>query len=109
MASEKQLEAGGATNERNRTRRNRLDGPRDMVSMQSFEIRNLKRLNRGIDSPLVQLLGGPASKPYDETVSGGSRTYAELATRRGLQRVSRYADGVGPSKGYTGVEARSGF
>ena len=81
-------------------RRNRLDGPRDLVFVQSFEIRNLKRLNREIDSPLVQLLGGPASKPYDETVSGGSRTYAELATRRGLQRVSRYADGVGPSKGY---------
>ena len=35
-------------------RRNKLDGRKDRVFVQSFEIRNLERLNREIDTPLVQ-------------------------------------------------------
>ncbi len=81
-------------------RRNKLDGRKDRVFVQSFEIRNLERLDREIDTPLVQLLGSRTSKPYDEEVSGGSRTYADLATRPGLRAVAGYADGVGPPKSY---------
>ncbi len=81
-------------------RRNKLDGRKDRVFVQSFEIRNLERLDREIDTPLVQLLGSRTSKPYDETVAGGSRTYADLATGPGLRAVARYADGVGPPKDY---------
>ena len=82
-------------------RRNGLDGRRDKVFVQSFEVSNLKRLNREIDAPIVQLYGSKTSRPYDFTVSGDRRTYADLATPAGLrEEVSRYADGVGPPKNY---------
>jgi glycerophosphoryl diester phosphodiesterase len=76
-------------------RRNDLDGRRDEVFVQSFEVGNLKELDRRIDSPLVQLFGAPGQRPVGE-----SRTYGEMATDAGLRDVSRYADGVGPSKDY---------
>ncbi len=81
-------------------RRNGLDDRRAKVFVQSFETRNLKRLDERIDVPLVQLYGGKASRPFDFTVAGDTRTYADLATRKGLREVSEYADGVGPSKDY---------
>jgi glycerophosphoryl diester phosphodiesterase len=76
-------------------RRNGLDGRRDKVFVQSFETFNLKELDEKIDTPLVQLFGGAAQRPVGET-----RTYGELATDAGLREISRYADGVGPSKDY---------
>ena len=81
-------------------RRNGLDGRRDKVFVQSFEVSNLKRLNREIDAPIVQLYASKTSQPYDFTVRGDKRTYGDLATPAGLSEVSRYADGVGPPKGY---------
>jgi len=81
-------------------RRNGLDGRRDKVFVQSFEVSNLKRLNREIDAPIVQLYGSKTSRPYDFTVRGDKRTYGDLATPAGLSEVSSYADGVGPPKGY---------
>ena len=81
-------------------RRNRLDDRADRVFVQSFETRNLQRLDRRLDTRLVQLLGAPATQPYDEVVAGGTRTYAEIATPAGLREVARYAAGVGPSKDY---------
>jgi glycerophosphoryl diester phosphodiesterase len=70
------------------------------VFVQSFEVSNLKWLDERIDVPLVQLLGGPTTRPYDFVVSGNPRTYAEMATPDGLRHIARYADGVGPSKDY---------
>jgi glycerophosphoryl diester phosphodiesterase len=81
-------------------RRNDLDGRRAKVFVQSFEVSNLKALDRKIDTPLVQLLSGRGSRPYDFVVSGDPRTYGDLATPAGLREISRYADGVGPSKDY---------
>jgi len=81
-------------------RANGLDRRRSKVFVQSFETRNLRVLNRRIDTKLVQLLDAPTGRPYDFVVEGDSRTYADLATRAGLRRISRYADGVGPSKIY---------
>jgi len=81
-------------------RRNDLDDKDAKVFVQSFEVSNLKRLDHRIDAPLVQLLGSPGSQPYDETVAGGSVTYAQLATAEGLEGIAEYADGVGPSKDY---------
>ena len=81
-------------------RRNRLDGRRAKVFVQSFETGNLKALDRAIDAPLVQLLGSKSSRPYDLVTSGDTRTYADLATPVGLREISGYADGVGPSKDY---------
>ena len=81
-------------------RRNGLDGRRAKVFIQSFETANLKALDRRLDVPLVQLLGTPTSRPYDFTLAGDQRTYADLATPAGLEEIARYADGVGPSKDY---------
>ncbi len=76
--------------------RNDLDGRRARVFVQSFEVANLKELNRRIDTPIVQLLSGASARPAD----GSDRTYGEMATPAGLKDIAKYADGVGPSKDY---------
>jgi glycerophosphoryl diester phosphodiesterase len=53
-------------------------------------------LDREINSPIVQLLGGAGAKPAD----GSPKTYGQMAMPAGLREISRYADGVGPSKDY---------
>ena len=77
-------------------RRNGLDDEDAPVFVQSFEVANLRALDRQIDAPLVQLYGAPDSRPAD----GTALTYRELATRTGLEGVAGYADGVGPAKDY---------
>ncbi|GAA3393471.1 glycerophosphodiester phosphodiesterase [Cryptosporangium minutisporangium] len=59
------------------------------VIIQSFETGNLRRLNRMIDVPLVQLVDA-AGAPY-----GDGRTYDDLVTPAGLADIRTYADGVG--------------
>jgi glycerophosphoryl diester phosphodiesterase len=81
-------------------RRNGLDGRLAKVFVQSFEVGNLKALDRRIETPLVQLYGAPTARPQDFVESGDPRTYADLATPAGLREVARYADGAGPSKDY---------
>ena len=81
-------------------RRNRLDGRRAKVFVQSFEVSNLKALNREIDVPLVQLFAAKTAQPYDFVASGQETTYGDMATPAGLRRVARYADGAGPPKDY---------
>ena len=76
--------------------RNRLNRRTAKVFVQSFETANLKALDGQLAVPLVQLLGSPTTTPAD----GSTRTYAQLATRSGLESVARYAAGVGPSKDY---------
>jgi glycerophosphoryl diester phosphodiesterase len=71
----------------------RFDGP---AFIQSFEVSNLKALNRETNRPLVQLLSARTARPAD----GTTRTYGEMATPDGLKDISKYADGVGPSKDY---------
>jgi glycerophosphoryl diester phosphodiesterase len=72
--------------------------PSDPVFIQSFEIANLKELNRKINVRLVQLLGGKDERPYDLVVKGDRRTYGDLITPSGLAKISTYADGIGPFK-----------
>jgi glycerophosphoryl diester phosphodiesterase len=67
------------------------------VFIQSFEVGNLKELNRRTRVPLVQLLD-ETGRPYDFVVAGDPRSYAELATPEGLAEIATYADGVGPNK-----------
>jgi glycerophosphoryl diester phosphodiesterase len=81
-------------------RRNRLDGRKAKVFVQSFEVSNLKALDREIDVPLVQLYSTATTRPFDFVVDGDPRTYGDLATPAGLREVARYADGAGPSKDY---------
>jgi glycerophosphoryl diester phosphodiesterase len=81
-------------------RRNGLDRRNAKVFVQSFEVSNLKALDRELDVPLVQLYGAPGTRPYDFVEKGDPRTYGDLATPAGLRDVARYADGTGPSKDY---------
>jgi len=81
-------------------RDNRLDGRRAPAFVQSFEVRNLQMLNRRIETPLVQLYGSKTSQPFDFSGTRDDRTYADLATRKGLREVAEYADGAGPPKDY---------
>jgi glycerophosphoryl diester phosphodiesterase len=89
-------------------RRNDLDDRRDKVFVQSFEVANLKRLDDRLDVPLVQLLSGRSSQPYDFVVTGDPRTYGDMATPAGLEEIASYADGVGPSKDYIVPRAADG-
>ena len=75
--------------------RNGLNERRAPVFVQSFETGNLRALDRWLKVPLVQLLAAPGT-----VIPGDTRTYAELATPAGLRGISRYAEGVGPSKDY---------
>ncbi|MXG88541.1 esterase-like activity of phytase family protein [Nocardioides flavescens] len=75
---------------------NGYDG-RDPVYLQSFETTNLRQLDRRTDFRLVQLMDCSGA-PYDLVAQGDPTTYADLATRRGLQAIGRYADGIGPCK-----------
>jgi glycerophosphoryl diester phosphodiesterase len=81
-------------------RENGLDKRNAPVFVQSFEVGNLKALDRQLKVPLVQLFGAKGLQPYDFVVSGDPRKYQDLATPAGLREIARYADGVGPSKDY---------
>jgi glycerophosphoryl diester phosphodiesterase len=69
-------------------------GKKAPVFIQSFEVANLKELSKLTDLPLVQLLNA-AGRPWDFTVKGDPRTYADMATPAGLAEIARYASGVG--------------
>ena len=69
-----------------------LDDAGDPVFVQSFEVAALRRLDRLIDVPLVQLVegsGGPADEP--------GLTYAEMITPTGMADIAAYADVIGPA------------
>lgn len=77
------------------------------VYLQSFEVSNLKYLKDQLDlhktikhAQIIQLYDAKTSQPADFVESGEIKTYADLATTQGLKDVAKYANGVGPSKGY---------
>jgi glycerophosphoryl diester phosphodiesterase len=76
--------------------RNGLNRPGAKVFVQSFEVNNLKALNKVLRVPIVQLLDSPELSPADNS----GKTYGEIATAAGLKDVAKYADGVGPFKDY---------
>ncbi|WP_075793673.1 glycerophosphodiester phosphodiesterase [Massilia putida] len=75
------------------------------VVVQSFEVANLKALRKGLGKPsnvtLAQLVivGGAYDKasPADVAASGGSLTYGDMVTARGLRDIAAYADIVAPN------------
>lgn len=77
--------------------RNGLNRPNAKVFVQSFEVGNLKLLDRHLRVPLIQLTSA-AGRPYDFTATGDPRTYRDLMTPAGLREVSTYAAGIGPAK-----------
>ena len=76
--------------------RNGLNRRGAKVFVQSFEVNNLKALDKVLKVPLVQLLDSPNLFPAD----GSGKSYGEIATAAGLREVANYADGVGPFKDY---------
>jgi glycerophosphoryl diester phosphodiesterase len=67
------------------------------VFVQSFEVGNLRQLATMTKVPLVQLVNC-SGQPWDFTVAGDPRTYADLVTPTGLDFVRTYADGIGACK-----------
>ncbi|WP_343449208.1 glycerophosphodiester phosphodiesterase [Micromonospora oryzae] len=76
---------------------NNLTHRNDPVIIQSFETANLRKLDKLTDVKLAQLLDA-SGRPYDFTLAGDPRTYADLATASGLKWIAGYADGVGANK-----------
>ena len=78
-------------------RRFHLDGKRSKVLIQSFEVSNLRELDRRTDLPLEQLTDATGA-PYDQVAKGRPLTYADMVEPAGLRRVASYADWLGPNK-----------
>jgi glycerophosphoryl diester phosphodiesterase len=76
---------------------NGYQGANAPVFIQSFEVSNLKYLATKTDLPLVQLLNN-TGKPYDFIINGDDRSYADLATKSGLQEIAEYAQAIGIHK-----------
>jgi len=72
-------------------------GKRAAAYIQSFEIANLQQLRGMTRVPLAQLINC-AGQPWDFTVAGDPRTYADLVTPAGLDFVRTYADGIAACK-----------
>ena len=80
------------------------------VFIQSFEVGNLRALNRQTDVGLIQLIAAEGA-PFDFTLLGDPRSYADLLTLEGLGDVAGYADGIGPDKRLilpVGADGRAG-
>lgn len=77
-----------------RYNRHRKNSP---VFLQSFEPTSVQRLNKLVDSPLVVLLSGAKSRPWDFVESGDPRTVADLIKPEGLKEIASYAQGLGPT------------
>ncbi|MER7571977.1 glycerophosphodiester phosphodiesterase [Streptomyces sp. NPDC126514] len=67
------------------------------VIVQSFEPTSIQRLHKLIDNPLVVLLSGASTRPYDFVDSGDPRTVADLIKPAGLREIASYAQGIGPT------------
>jgi len=75
-----------------------LDRKRSAVAIQSFEVGNLKELNRLTAAPLVQLLDGSGAAPYDQVAAGTGVTYDSMMTKKGIKAIAKYADWLSPYK-----------
>ncbi|HEX2204080.1 MAG TPA: glycerophosphodiester phosphodiesterase [Longimicrobium sp.] len=69
----------------------------DPVFIQSFETANLRDLRGKTRLRLVQLMEAEG-RPFDWTLRGETRTYADMATPDGLREVAGYAGAIGPAK-----------
>jgi glycerophosphoryl diester phosphodiesterase len=75
--------------------RNGLNRRGAKVFVQSFEVSNLKALDRVLRVPIVQLIDSSGG-PFDQR---GTLTYDDMVKPAGLRDIAAYADGIGPAKG----------
>ncbi|MDX3531297.1 glycerophosphodiester phosphodiesterase [Streptomyces sp. ID05-39B] len=73
------------------------DGRNAPVILQSFEPTSIQRLNKTVGNPLVVLLSGATTRPWDFVETGDPRTVADLVTVKGLREIAGYAQGIGPT------------
>ncbi|MEV5440452.1 glycerophosphodiester phosphodiesterase [Streptomyces sp. NPDC052682] len=78
-------------------RKHRKDRWNAPVILQSFEPTSIQRLNKLVDNPLVVLLSGANTRPWDFVETGDPRTVADLITPAGLREIASYAQGIGPT------------
>ncbi|MER5941890.1 glycerophosphodiester phosphodiesterase [Streptomyces sp. NPDC001928] len=67
------------------------------VIIQSFEPTSIQRMNKLVDNPLVVLLSGATTRPWDFVETGDPRTVADLVKPAGLREIASYAQGIGPT------------
>ncbi|XP_072935958.1 uncharacterized protein [Epargyreus clarus] len=84
----------------NTFRKNGYNSATSPVYIQSFEVNNLKELNKMTDLRLLQLYDEKLSQPFDQVTNGTDLTYGKMATPEGLAEVAKYANAVGPDKSY---------
>ncbi|MGL4766694.1 MAG: glycerophosphodiester phosphodiesterase [Formosimonas sp.] len=79
------------------------------VYIQSFELGNLRLLQRISAVKRIYLLDGhevlpdgtvTSGQPYDFAVTGDARTYGDMLTDDGLRAIAQVAHGIGPWKVY---------
>ncbi|MBV7695452.1 glycerophosphodiester phosphodiesterase [Streptomyces sp. TRM70350] len=75
-------------------RKDRWNSP---VILQSFEPTSIQRLHKLVDNPLVVLLSGADTRPWDFVENGDPRTVADLIKPAGLREIASYAQGIGPT------------
>jgi glycerophosphoryl diester phosphodiesterase len=78
-------------------RRHGKDRKNSPVILQSFEPTSIQRLSGLVGNPLVVLLSGASSRPWDFQETGDPRTVADLVTPEGLREIASYAQGIGPT------------
>ncbi|MFI0091309.1 glycerophosphodiester phosphodiesterase [Streptomyces bobili] len=78
-------------------RRHGKDGRNAPVILQSFEPTSIQRLDKIVGNPLVVLLSGATTRPWDFVETGDPRTVADLVTVKGLREIAGYAQGIGPT------------
>ncbi len=70
------------------------------LEIQSFETANLKymrgKLGRPANIRLMQLIDRGDQKPGDVLAAGGTLTYAQMATPKGMADIKTYADVIAP-------------
>ncbi len=64
------------------------------VFIQSFEPASLRKLRKMTKVPIIQLLNN-TGQPWDFTVSGDPRTFADMVKPEGLAQIAGYANGIG--------------
>ncbi|MFG2478236.1 glycerophosphodiester phosphodiesterase [Streptomyces fagopyri] len=78
-------------------RKHGKDGRNSPVIIQSFEPTSIQRLDKLVDNPLVVLLSGANTRPWDFVTTGDPRTVADLVKPAGLKWMASYAQGIGPT------------
>ena len=72
-------------------------GKQAPIFIQSFEVANLKKISRLTNLPLAQLINNNG-KPYDFIDIEDNRTYNDLISAKGLQKITKYATAIGIHK-----------